>query len=384
MAVRLNLEYVLAMKAGHDELAPRIDTLIDLYNRKLWHQLNNELDTFILLPMFAAPGALVAFYNNFIKDFSTRLNRLRHAVIARRVSENFTDNAESRAFVVSVCDEVKDSAEAVLYLKTRLATLSMRDGDWKEAKETLRSVREDLDRLTNADVAVHSALAKAAMEYHRAQGTPSEFYKNALLFVHYTPAEWLTAVERENIAFELALAACVGDDIYNFGELLSHSTVSSLQSSQYSWIYALLVAFNEGSLAAYHSVISQNRHLLEQQPALVSKAHILEEKIRICAFLEILFQRPASSRMLSFTEVASATNCPIDQVELLLMRAMSLGLVKGVIDGVTHSVDITWLHPRVLQTPQLQILRDRLGTWAKTVDETIKYMETHATGLTAQ
>ena len=82
---------------------------------------------------------------------------------------------------------------------------------------------------------------------------------------------------------------------------------------------------------------------------------MLEEKIRIAALLEALFQRPASARQLSFNEVASVVQVPENQVELLLMRAMSLGLMRGVIDGVTQTIDVSWIRPRVLQPIQLKV-----------------------------
>ena len=52
-------------------------------------------------------------------------------------------------------------------MQTRLAVISMREGDYKTAKDLLRSMRDEVDAMTNADVAVHSALSNAAMEYHR-------------------------------------------------------------------------------------------------------------------------------------------------------------------------------------------------------------------------
>ena len=55
------------------------------------------------------------------------------------------------------------------------------------------------------------------------------------------------------------------------------------------------------------------------------------------------------------------------QVEWVLMRAMSLGLLKGTLDGVEGTVSITWVQPRVLDRDQIKLLQDQLSTW---VDKT--------------
>ena len=49
------------------------------------------------------------------------------------------------------------------------------------------------------------------------------------------------------------------------------------------------------------------------------------------------FARPATNRHIDFSEIASKTSIPLNEVELLTMKAMSLGLVRGTIDQVSGS-----------------------------------------------
>ena len=44
------------------------------------------------------------------------------------------------------------------------------------------------------------------------------------------------------------------------------------------------------------------------------------------------------------------------QVEFLVMKALSLGLVKGTIDEVKQLVNMTWVQPRVLDLSQVLYL----------------------------
>ena len=51
-----------------------------------------------------------------------------------------------------------------------------------------------------------------------------------------------------------------------------------------------------------------------------------------------------------------------DHVEWLAMRAMALGLVKGVIDEVAQVVEVSWVQPRVLDAGQISHLIEQIDT----------------------
>ena len=53
------------------------------------------------------------------------------------------------------------------------------------------------------------------------------------------------------------------------------------------------------------------------------------------------------------------------------MKAMSNGLIKGVIDGVEKKVHISWIMPRVLLPEQIERMRQGLESWSKSVGETL-------------
>lgn len=59
---------------------------------------------------------------------------------------------------------------------------------------------------------------------------------------------------------------------------------------------------------------------------------------------------------------AISQDCLCSQVELLVMKALSVGLVKGSIDEVDKRVHMTWVQPRVLD---LQQVRATSSSWAR-------------------
>jgi len=57
------------------------------------------------------------------------------------------------------------------------------------------------------------------------------------------------------------------------------------------------------------------------------------------------------------------------------MRAMSLGLIKGSIDEVAQTVDVTWVQPRVLNTIEMATISSQLGDWVERVKGTLLSVE---------
>lgn len=70
---------------------------------------------------------------------------------------------------------------------------------------------------------------------------------------------------------------------------------------------------------------------------------LLREKISILALMELVFNKPSEGRSLPFSEIAKVTRLKEDEVELLVMKALSLKLIRGEIDEVRRIVSISWV-----------------------------------------
>lgn len=110
-------------------------------------------------------------------------------------------------------------------------------------------------------------------------------------------------------------------------------------------------------------------------------AELLTEKVALMSLMEIVFSKQAIDRSVSFSDVAKAADIPFEDVEVLIMKALSLGLVKGTIDGIDQKASFHWVQPRVLDLNQLADMHTRLGTWLETVTETVSLVENNASEL---
>jgi len=196
------------------------------------------------------------------------------------------------------------------------------------------------------------------------------------LYLSYTPLESLPDQEKRDFAYNLGVAALAGEDTYNFGDLLAHPIVESLHGTSKEWLAHLLRAFNQGDITAYEGIIGRYGSDLEQEPLLASKTDLLKEKICIMCLMETVFDRQSVDRHLPFRVIAESTKLPGGMdLEVLVMKALSLKLIKGYIDQVDQQVVVTWVQPRVLGLEQIAKMRDRLDEWTKRVHGSLVFME---------
>ncbi|MCO5588558.1 hypothetical protein L7F22_042515 [Adiantum nelumboides] len=163
----------------------------------------------------------------------------------------------------------------------------------------------------------------------------------------------------------------LGDTIYNFGELLLHPILASLDASAHAWLSTLLFSFNSGDLGRFESLIPH----LSSEPILAENQPFLRQKICLMALIESVFRRASTDRTLSFETIAVETRLPRDEVEHLVMKALSLKLIKGTLDQHAQLARITWVQPRVLDKRQIEALQARLNAWCDRVEEVTKFVQ---------
>ncbi|KAE8779090.1 26S proteasome non-ATPase regulatory subunit 13 [Hordeum vulgare] len=225
------LQYVEAQRQARPDLADWYADLADLYQRKLWHQLTLKLDQFLQIPAAQTGDTLIQLYNNFISDFETKINLLKLAQFAVIASRQYPDKDAAIAFLEGIITKLRETRELrinepILHVKMQIAAIHLDKGNHKECKNLLEEGKTTLDGMTDVDPTVHASFYWISSQYHKSLQEFAEFYKNALLYLAYTTVGSLSDSFKLDLAFDLSLAALLGDNIYNFGELLAHPIVS--------------------------------------------------------------------------------------------------------------------------------------------------------------
>ncbi|KAM7507257.1 hypothetical protein LguiA_017710 [Lonicera macranthoides] len=382
------LQYLDTLRNSHPELSDWYNTLSDLYQRKLWHQLTLKLEQFLALAVFQAGDALIQLYHNFITDFETKINLLKLAHFAVIVSRQYSEKEAAIAYLEGVIEKLRATREMhieepVLYIKMQRAIFELERGDQKECKKLLDDGKSTLDSMTDVDPSVYASYYWVSSQYYKARQEFAEFYKSALLYLAYTSDESLSESFKLDLAFELSLSALLGESIYNFGELLAHPIIKSLIGTKAEWLYYILEAFNAGDLVRYQELCLVHRDSLSAQPALVQNDKKLLEKINILCLMEIIFSRASEDRTIPLNIIAERTKLTVEDVEYLLMKSLSVHLIEGIIDQVEATVHVSWVQPRVLGIPQIKSLQDRLENWVGKVHTALLSVEAETPDLVA-
>ncbi|XP_028841939.1 26S proteasome non-ATPase regulatory subunit 13 [Denticeps clupeoides] len=340
------------------ELSAEWRALEELYNRKLWHQLTLKVSDFVQDPCFAAGDGLIQLYENFLCDFEHRINPLSLVEIILFVVRQITDPNAAISFLEKTKEKVKSSEEAVILCKTTIGGLRLDINDLPATKKLIEEVEEMLNNLPGV-TSVHGRFYDLSSKYYRIVGNHALYYKDALRYLGCVDIKTLPEAEQQERAFTLGLAGLLGEGVYNFGELLMHPVLESLRKTDKQWLIDTLYAFNAGNVEKFQAFKSA----WGQQPDLAAQETKLMQKIQLLCVMEMTFSRPANNRQLTFHEIAQSAKIPVNEVELLVMKALSVGLIKGNIDEVDQKVQMTWVQPRVLDLQQIKGMKDRLDLW---------------------
>jgi len=405
------LEHLESMLTLHPDLSELYQHLVGLYERKLWHQLTTSTLELVSNPLSTlrttteGTNSYLAFFDKVILPIDKKINQLTLARIASLVAFSLLDNppykdgVAARSILENLLEKrARLGPAASIHAESRLGLLELtilaRSGDaltteasikvleaMKESINKNRSVLAQLADTESEAAVVHSAFYEIAMTYRKAVGPPESYYREAIQYVAYTSLLDLSKEEQYNLAKDLSLAALTGEGIFNFGEVVTAPALLCLEGTDLHYLVKLLSAGAQGDVLGFQRVADTHAAAIQMQPSLVSRAKAVKEKITLLALVNMVFERPSLERTLSFEDIADRVAVPLDQVEWVIMRALSLKLIKGTMDQVDHTVDITWVMPRVLDKKQMSELATRFGGWAVKVSKTKGYMQEHTGAL---
>jgi len=397
------VETLTHLSSSHESESEFYLSTSALIQSKLYHQLTVNILQFTSTPSnfhsnidIDGDGETSNFLQlySILSNLKSKLNPLMLVRIAWNVSS--IDDTKDILTALIASEEIQAAPHAKLYAEAKFHLLQIHQhqhalkiatatatGSNDFPKTTATEIQaflkentvtlQELANSTESEVAsVHSSYYETAMELYKIVGPAHLFYKHAIQFLHYSPLSTLTEEQIKVLARDLSLAALVGEGVYNLGEIVYENEVllNSLEGGEEGYLVELMRGAAEGkilSLAVYKDKLTQNGCDLR----------VIEEKIMLLALIHMVFEKESGERSLKFGEIAKRLDVALEQVEWVVMKALSLGLIKGSMDQVEGVVEVTWVMPRVLDASGVQSLSERFGEWSDNVKDTKGYIAEH-------
>ncbi|EME39845.1 hypothetical protein DOTSEDRAFT_74671 [Dothistroma septosporum NZE10] len=354
-----------------DDLQHYFISFEDHWERKLWHELTDILVHFYFEEQSAKQR--LPLFEKFVKSFADKINQLKLVRIGLQTSKTCKDDNERLAFLSALATRVDKPAsqDAHVYALTSVANTRLNLTRTAEVRKDLDKCEAILDTFDSVETEVHANFYRTSALYYQSQHDFAKYYRTALLYLACVELKDQPESERHRIAYDLSIAALVSENIYNFGELLLHPILDSLNKTEHSWLRDLLFAFNRGDLQAYN-ILQQH---LEANSLLKAHQQFLYQKISLSALTQLVFSRAPQDRSMTFNTISQETKVNLDEIEHLIMKALSLGLLRGSIDQVAEVAKITWVQPKVLDKGGIEAMRSRLREWDGGVERLGNWIE---------
>jgi len=370
------MEFIEGQKILYVDLTSQYEELGALYDKKLWHELSLALESFLSNAQNQRQDNFLELYDSFLCSFETRLNLVKLAKLLFLIGSSLKDPSKSLEFYTKVLENrPKLGTEACLCLDMDSVSALLQLGRVDEAKALLEIAKESLTSISSTESVVFSKFYMATAEYKKLIGPPQDFYSAGLMFLAYTPVEDLNPEVQYKLATDMALASITGEDIFNFGEVIATPILRCLVGTPNEWLHDLVLSLNSGDIDQFNLIVDKYKEQYYSQPALASMHEKVKQKVVLLCLMNIAFERSSNDRQIRLCDIATATRIPLVDVEWVLMRAMSLGLIKGIIDEVDSVVNITWIQPRVLDTGRIGLLVEQLGGWTDRVKSALVTIE---------
>ena len=152
--------------------------------------------------------------------------------------------------------------------------------------------------------------------------------------------------------------------------------MKTLEGTNQEWELEIERDYIAADVNAYNDVLNKFSSNIKNNDVLkTAKKGILNEKIKLLSFVQLAFNKASFDRIISFDEIKKITQCEENDVEYLIMKSMSLKLIKGIIDEIDKTIQVTWVKPAILDKTQIANINEKVKVWINKIQETQKEIE---------
>mmetsp|Transcript_11883 Transcript_11883/g.12807 ORF Transcript_11883/g.12807 Transcript_11883/m.12807 type:complete len:359 (-) Transcript_11883:935-2011(-) len=334
-----------------------------LYENKLWHQLSVELVNLLKDSSFEIGDNFLSLYTDFIVQFEEKLNGIQLAVLISLIGGKLNNgSAELNLYQLVLNTQRKQDEETRLSVELCVAYVLLTLSRVEEAVAILDKAKQILQNGSISSSHVYSRYYKALSELYQIEEKHTEFYSAALLYLSYSTIDDFSIMEKRNLAKRVALSSVLSETVFDFAVFLQSPLLSYLNEDQL-WLSNLVHIMNEGNVRGLKILVADKS--LENFPLAISKWPQIQAKVVHLAVLNLILSLNPHDRNISFITLSEACQISLEEVESVVMKLMSKGLMRGRIDEVSQVVNVDWIQPRELDKVSVSSVHNQLLQWSE-------------------
>ncbi|TRY52753.1 Proteasome regulatory subunit Rpn9 [Cryptosporidium tyzzeri] len=417
------LEIELNKRAEHKE---QIEQLKSYLKEKLYFQfLESSLEYISTDGLKVCGNELCEFLVNAVEPLKSNFDPLRYAVFVGevlsrspisiqekvellkktmgdedlyQVKENYKNASLTQEQNIAPKQEIKGD----LYFRCLLALEYSKSKDLSvDCEEMLEFLTKKLEFYRGLEAEILALYHRSYASYEKTMGRVSRFYRQTIHYLSYTPLNKIPYKEKPSLVYELIMAAVISEEIYNMGELVLHPIVQEFSSivkgnnsnqmideltkkefAENAWVLEILVSLHEGDLNSFMNAITKYQDRVNKTPISTPDARVcITKKTATLALMDLAFRKNKNERVLTFDEIAKHCRIGTNEIELLVMKAINMNLIKGIIDQASQTVEISWVHSRVLDKTRMKLLMDKIDNWIGSTTDIVSQLENIAPEL---
>lgn len=368
------------LKAKYPALSSTFTDAESNLTQRLWYQLSENLTALSESPELQKSQDLITLYQGLLIFVEPAMNPMKFLKYVQNMLSNFKGKMnEALLFVQNIEKKSKYKDEHKIYIQIIKGYCYLEMNQMYELEDIINSVGNDFNKKIEIEPFIYSQYYKLSTLYYERMNNYDSFYINAFQYLGYETS--ITSEQKIDLCFKMCIAILIGEKSFNFEELVQKDFFKLMSGTKFEWISNLILCFSKTNVQQFLNYLTENKKQIDEIETLRNQMQFLELKIRIAALLDLIFQKNKNERTLTFQEIMKVCLCKEEQVEYMLMRTLSLGLIKGYIDQVHKLLFVTWVEPKFLDRDKLLLLKNRFDGFIEKSDRIMKIFKDNANDM---
>ena len=179
-------------------------------------------------------------YKRFISDFEHRINPLVLIEIVILAAKQMKDLSAALEFLEKMKESVKGNNEASIMCSIAIGNIHLQLNDLPKTKSIIIELEKkvnDLDQVTS----VHQRFYELSSNYYRIIIDYANYYRDSLRYLGCIDMKSVKLTDFQERAFNICLAAILGKNLYNFGELVRFLLAAYVIVLYHTHIYIMCI-----------------------------------------------------------------------------------------------------------------------------------------------